>query len=477
MHQPKLLRPDWLPAVALSSALALAMLAWNPQVGDLAAQVFRTELFRDGGLGIWNGSWYGGHYTLTYSVLFPPLAALVGPRTVGVLAVIASAYLFDRLVRDRWGDAARPATLWFAAGVVTLLADGQLTFALGVVFGLATLRALQRGRPALGLALAAGCALSSPVAAVFLAGVLVAGSVELAPRRASAGNVHAIQVACVAFGLVLIPNLALPRGGPLPVRLLLLPRDPALVRLGAVPHPRARQGGARAAPGPDRLHAGGHRGLAAPECDGRQRGPARGALRRPGPGGGPARSPTPLSGLVRRPVPRRQPLLAAQRQRHPDRPQRRRPLDPGRLLRTARPLAAGQRRPGGPGRGAADSQPLGVGLPLARRRTRARLAAPDRHHQGRHLLRRRRQPQRPRVPGLAARQRGPLRRRSRCPARLLLGRRAAADPQRPVVPAAALGQLPLARLRGPRPRPPGRSPREARRPASSRSGDRDSPST
>lgn len=216
MHQPKLLRPDWLPAVALSSALALAMLAWNPQVGDLAAQVFRTELFRDGGLGIWNGTWYGGHYTLTYSVLFPPLAALVGPRTVGVLAVIASAYLFDRLVRDRWGDAARPATLWFAAGVVTLLADGQLTFALGVVFGLATLRALQRGRPALGLALAAGCALSSPVAAVFLAGVLVAGSVELAPRRASAGNVHAIQVACVAFGLVLIPNLLFPGAGHFP---------------------------------------------------------------------------------------------------------------------------------------------------------------------------------------------------------------------------------------------------------------------
>ena len=183
MHQPKLLRPDWLPAVALSSALALAMLAWNPQVGDLAAQVFRTELFQDGGLGIWNGTWYGGHYTLTYSVLFPPLGALLGPRTVGVLAVIASAYLFDRLVRDRWGDSARPATLWFAAGVVTLLADGQLTFALGVVFGLATLRALQRERPIVGLFLAAGCALSSPVAAVFLAGVLVAGSVELAPRR------------------------------------------------------------------------------------------------------------------------------------------------------------------------------------------------------------------------------------------------------------------------------------------------------
>jgi len=105
--------------VALSSALALAMLLWSPPVGDLAAQVFRTELFERAGLAIWNSSWYGGHYTLTYSVLFPPLAALLGPQVVGTLAVVSSSYLFDRLVRDRWGVEARWATLWFAAGVVT----------------------------------------------------------------------------------------------------------------------------------------------------------------------------------------------------------------------------------------------------------------------------------------------------------------------------------------------------------------------
>ena len=37
MDQSKLLRPEWLPAVALSSALAVLMLAWSPPVGDLAA--------------------------------------------------------------------------------------------------------------------------------------------------------------------------------------------------------------------------------------------------------------------------------------------------------------------------------------------------------------------------------------------------------------------------------------------------------
>src|SRR3954468_17146238 len=212
MVQSKPLRLEWLPAVALSSLLALLMLIWSPPVGDLAAQVFRTELFQHAGLAIWNGSWYGGHYTLTYSLLFPPLAALLGPQLVGMLAVVASSYLFDRLVRDRWGVEARWATLWFAAGVVTLLADGQLTFALGVAFGLGSLRALQTARAPLALAAAAACALASPVAGAFLAGVLLAGADD-SGRRASR---IALTAAALALGLVLAPKLAFPEGGHFP---------------------------------------------------------------------------------------------------------------------------------------------------------------------------------------------------------------------------------------------------------------------
>jgi hypothetical protein len=212
MVQSKVLRPEWLPAVALSSALAVLMLIWSPPVGDLAAQVFRTELFQHAGLSIWNGSWYGGHYTLTYSVLFPPLAALLGPRVVGLLAVVASAYLFDRIVRDRWGVEARWATLWFAAGVVTLLADGQLTFALGVAFGLASLRCLQTGQRALAILAAAGCALASPVAAVFLAGVVFAGALERGKRASR----PALGVAALALALTVVPNLAFPEPGQFP---------------------------------------------------------------------------------------------------------------------------------------------------------------------------------------------------------------------------------------------------------------------
>jgi hypothetical protein len=210
--QSKLAWPEWLPAVALSSALAALMLVWNPPVGDLAAQVFRTELFQRAGLAIWNGSWYGGHYTLTYSVLSPPLGALLGPQLLGGFAVVASSYFFDRLVRDRWGEAASWATLWFAVGVVTLLADGQITFALGVAFALASLRCLQLGRGKLAVAAAAASALSSPVAAVFLAGVVLAGLAERGKRL----NRPALVAAVLALALTVIPNLAFPEPGQFP---------------------------------------------------------------------------------------------------------------------------------------------------------------------------------------------------------------------------------------------------------------------
>lgn len=212
MVQSKAYRPEWLPAVALSAVLAALMLIWDPQVGDLAAQVFHTELFDHSGLAIWNSSWYAGHYTLNYSVLFPPAAALLGPQVVGMLSVVTSSYLFDRLVRDRWGTEARWATLWFAAGVVTLLADGQLTFAFGVAFGLAALRSLQTGRTTLAIAAAAACPLASPVAGAFLAGVLAAGVWERGERLSRA----AIGACAAALILTIAPNLAFPEPGRFP---------------------------------------------------------------------------------------------------------------------------------------------------------------------------------------------------------------------------------------------------------------------
>jgi hypothetical protein len=187
----------WLPAL-LAAALAVLYLVWDPPAPDLAAQVFRTDLFAHDGFALWNGQWFGGHHTLGYSVLFPPLAAALGPEVVGALAAVASAVAFDRIARHHWGDAAWLGSLWFAASIATNLLIGRLTFTLGLAVGLAALLALQRDRRPLALGLAVLCSVSSPVAALFLG--LAGTSLALAERRRDGFE---LAVAAVAPAAVL----------------------------------------------------------------------------------------------------------------------------------------------------------------------------------------------------------------------------------------------------------------------------------
>jgi hypothetical protein len=200
-------------ALILSAVFAGAFALWDPPLRDLAAHTFRADYFSDYGFALWNGSWYGGEYMLTYSILFPPLAALLSPELTGMLAAIGCAYFFDRIVRDRWGPKARRASLWFAAlGSLALLANGWLPFALGVAFALAALRALQLRRHALAATAALASALASPVAAVLLALVVCAGG--LARGRARLPTV--VVIALAALGPVALLALAFPEGGRFP---------------------------------------------------------------------------------------------------------------------------------------------------------------------------------------------------------------------------------------------------------------------
>jgi hypothetical protein len=175
----------WGP-LALCAALVAVLLAWNPQVHDLAAHVFRERLFDRSGLTIWNGSWYQGHYTLTYSVLFPPLAALLGVQPLGALSAVVAVYLFDRLVRERWGDAAIWASVWFAVSAAVMFANGNITFALGAAIGLGALRGLQRKKAWLACICALLCTLASPLAGAFLGGVGLAIAIGAPSRRRAA---------------------------------------------------------------------------------------------------------------------------------------------------------------------------------------------------------------------------------------------------------------------------------------------------
>ena len=90
----------------LTAAVGVAVwLIVDPRTPDLAGQVYRANLFREAGFLVWDSRWYGGHDIPGYSLVFPPLGALVGVRAVGAAAVLASATLFERIVWARTGAA------------------------------------------------------------------------------------------------------------------------------------------------------------------------------------------------------------------------------------------------------------------------------------------------------------------------------------------------------------------------------------
>jgi hypothetical protein len=195
-----------LPALLLATLLALWLL-WLPPSPDLAGQVYRMHLFAIEGFSLWDNNWYGGHYLLGYSLLFPPLAALLGLRLLGAGAVLASTLIFAQLARMRFGSRWTAATTLFALGAVGDLYIGRITFALGVSFGLGAVLAATRERRWVTTLLALACAAASPVAGLFLA---LAAAADLITNRAIA---RAAALALPALALIVALAALFPEGG------------------------------------------------------------------------------------------------------------------------------------------------------------------------------------------------------------------------------------------------------------------------
>ncbi len=248
---PLLRRIDWwrLGPTLLAAALAAAYLIVKPRSPDLAAHIFRSELFGREGFTIWNGQWYGGHHTPAYSILAPPLGWLLGPQLAGATFAVFATACFTELARGHWGArAARFGTMWFAVGAATLLATNRVPFAIGTGFGMAAMLALQRERRLLGPFLGILSAISSPVAGLFVA---MAGLAYALAARGEAARFERVDgIAMAAAGLVppVLLTIAFPEGGyapfpftayvPIPIlavaALIILPRREQALRIGVV---------------------------------------------------------------------------------------------------------------------------------------------------------------------------------------------------------------------------------------------------
>ncbi|MGH2905237.1 MAG: hypothetical protein ACRDKI_00530 [Solirubrobacterales bacterium] len=138
--------------------------------GDLAAHLYRAELFKNDGFFVWNYNWYGGHYVVSYGVIFPTLASTIGVRLAGAASYMIGVLLFSMLARQVFPrDGARAAAYVFAVVFSATLVIGQLPYALALAIGMAALLAAARGHSWIAALLAVNCALTSPLAALFIA--------------------------------------------------------------------------------------------------------------------------------------------------------------------------------------------------------------------------------------------------------------------------------------------------------------------
>jgi len=178
------LRP-WpsLRAPLVAAALAVGATLASLRGVDLPAQLYRVSLFHRVGLTLWDSDWYGGHWTLNYSVLFPPVAGVLGVAITEMLSAAAAALAFDRLVTGHVGRGARVGSLLFAVGTLAQVAIGQLPFLLGEALALGACWAATRGRWPAAWSLGTATALASPLAGGFLALAALAWSLSARPDR------------------------------------------------------------------------------------------------------------------------------------------------------------------------------------------------------------------------------------------------------------------------------------------------------
>ena len=160
-----------------SAASLAALLFWlGPPGNDLAAHVYQRTVFIHHGFQLWNNFWYGGRYSfVTYSVLYYPLAGILGIKVLAVASIATAALAFAVVVGRQWGPLARWSSRTFGVVWAGLVISAAFPFALGIALGLLSIWALQAGKRWRFGILAVLTAAASPLAflllAIFLAGI------------------------------------------------------------------------------------------------------------------------------------------------------------------------------------------------------------------------------------------------------------------------------------------------------------------
>jgi hypothetical protein len=197
-------RAVWLPCLVVTLAW-LAVAVSGIRGADYPAHSLRALLWERSGLGVWNTYWYGGHPTPTYSLLSPPVTALLGPMAVAGIGSVVATYAFARLMCELLpGPTTWLANLAFAVGTVVNVVVGRTPFAMGLALCLLALLSWHSGHRDRALVLAVLTPLASPVAASFLAVAAASVAIDRACRRTGG-----LGMAVAMAGSTTVPVLAM----------------------------------------------------------------------------------------------------------------------------------------------------------------------------------------------------------------------------------------------------------------------------
>jgi hypothetical protein len=205
---------------AAAAATLASLLAWlGPPGTDLAAHAYQRTVFLEHGFTLWNNFWYAGRYSfISYSVLYYPLAALLGIRLLAVATIATAALAFAVVLGREFGPAARWSSRTFAVVWAGIVLSAAFPFALGAALALLALWALQAGRVwrfALVAALTLG---ASPLAFLLLTLLLTGIALGRRPNRRVLAGAGLAVTTIGASGLLL--QRAFPGGGRYPFPLL-----------------------------------------------------------------------------------------------------------------------------------------------------------------------------------------------------------------------------------------------------------------
>jgi hypothetical protein len=191
---------------AIAASLAAFLLWATPPGIDWAAHAYQRTFLLQHGFQIWNNFWYAGRYSfVTYSLIYYPLAALLGIKVLALASVASAATAFSIVAFRQWGAVSKLSSRSFAVVWVGIIGSAAFPFALAVSFALLSIWALQqrrRGRFALGAVLTLA---ASPLA--FLLLVIALGGAALSRRTLRDVRVPVVVVLACGAAEILIYRL------------------------------------------------------------------------------------------------------------------------------------------------------------------------------------------------------------------------------------------------------------------------------